>query len=74
MTHPQPNPLPPIEFSLPRLEAFAFAQMLKRFGYDDAAKYASRFDKYDGRCEQDVIWCAIQMIERQLKEQGIAPR
>jgi len=55
-------------------EAAALAQLVKRIGYNDCAKLADRHVTYNGRCEGDVMWSAVCMLQRELAEAGFAPR
>src|SRR5262249_52041889 len=55
-------------------EAMAFAQMLKRLGYEDCARLADRKAVYGKRAEADVMWCAIQSVQYQFAQAGYAPR
>ena len=64
----------PIPLSLPSTEALALAQMCKRTGYDDCVRLSSRFDRYNGRAECDVMWSAIGMLRTALAAAGFAPR
>jgi hypothetical protein len=63
-----------IPLELPRNEAAAFSQFVKRIDYDTCARFASKFVFYDGRTESDVMWSAVCMLQRQLAEAGFAPR
>lgn len=63
-----------IPLELPPDEAAALAQLVKRIGYNDCAKLANKHKKYDGRCEADVMWSAVCMLQRELAEAGFAPR
>jgi hypothetical protein len=63
-----------IPFDLPRAEAAALAQFIKRTGYTDCVRLASRFDRYADRAESDVMWSALCMLQNQLAEAGFAPR
>jgi len=64
-----------ITLHLPRNEATAFAELLKRTTYEDCARHSNRIRHYpDGRQELDVMWSAVRMVENQLAEQGFAPR
>jgi hypothetical protein len=53
-----------IPLALPRDEAAALAQFVKRVDYDTCAQFSSRFDHYSGRAEGDVIWSARHMLRR----------
>lgn len=56
-------------------EATALAQLVKRIGYDHLGKLSRRSPPYpDGRCEQDVMWAAVQSLQRQLAAAGFDPR
>lgn len=64
-----------IPLELPEDEAQALAQLVKRIGYDTIGRLSRRAPSYpDGRYEQDVMWSAIQMLQRQLAEAGFNPR
>jgi hypothetical protein len=46
-----------IPLDLPRDEATAFAELLKRTSYDDCLRRSNRNKRYsDGREEADVMW------------------
>jgi hypothetical protein len=63
-----------IPLELPRDEAAALAQFVKRVDYDTCIRFASMTTTYDGRAEGDVMWSAICMLQRQLAKAGFAPR
>lgn len=64
-----------ISLHLPRNEADAFAQLLKRLSYSDCVARSNRLRQYpDGRQELDVMWSAIRLVERQFADVGLAPR
>ena len=64
-----------IPIDLPRDEAFAFAEFLKRSSYDDCLRRSNRIKRYsDGREEADVMWSALRLVENQFAEAGFAPR
>ena len=64
-----------IPLNLPPDEADAFARLLKRTTYDDCARRSNRVRQYpDRRSEVDVMWSAVQLVETQFAEAGIAPR
>jgi hypothetical protein len=52
----------------------ALAQLAKRVGYDDLICYSSRHERYGKRLEIDVMWSAVNIVQRQLAEAGFAPR
>jgi hypothetical protein len=53
-----------ILLALPRYEASAFAELLKRTSYDDCVHRANRRKVYpDGREEADVMWSAPRLVE-----------
>jgi hypothetical protein len=52
-------------------EVMALAQLCKRFGYDDAARFSNR---YDGGQERDDMRAAMNTLERALAQAGFAPR
>jgi hypothetical protein len=60
-----------INFDLPEDQAFALAGMCKRFCYEDAERFANRFD---GGREREAILDATIALQRALREVGIAPR
>jgi hypothetical protein len=55
-------------------EAVALAQLVKRLGYEDVARFSSGRITYGGRSEADVMWAAVCALQRQLAEAGFAPR
>ena len=64
-----------IPLDLPRGEACAFAELLKRTSYEDCLRRSNRLKRYsDGREEADVMWCGLRMVEHQFAEAGFAPR
>ena len=63
-----------IPLRLPSDEAMALAQLAKRVGYDDCVRLSSRFDRYSGRAECDVMWSAVNLLRAALAEAGFAPR
>jgi hypothetical protein len=63
-----------IPLELPRDEALAFAQFLKRINYDTCCRFAAATVTYSGRFEGDVMWSAVCMLQRQFAEAGFAPR
>lgn len=64
-----------IPLELPEDEATALAQLVKRIGYDHLGRLSRRSPPYpDGRCEQDVMWAAVQLLQRQLAIAGFDPR
>jgi hypothetical protein len=56
-----------IELSLTRDEAWALAQLCKRFGYQHATELATP-------CERDAILEAVISTSRALAKAGYAPR
>ncbi len=56
---------------IPPEQAEALAQFLKRTGFDDCRRLASR---YDGGEEAEEMWAAIQKLQQALKEVGFNPR
>ena len=60
-----------IVVDLPRSEAAALAQFVKRTGYDDCERLGNR---YDGGEERDAMWQAVLKLQRALREAGFAPR
>jgi hypothetical protein len=64
-----------IPLDLPRDEAVAFAELLKRTSYEDCLRRSNRLKRYsDGREEADVMWAALRLVEGQFAEAGFAPR
>jgi hypothetical protein len=64
-----------IAIDLPRDEATAFAELLKRTSYEDCVRRSNRLKRYsDGREEADVMWSALRLVENQFAEVGFAPR
>jgi hypothetical protein len=64
-----------IPLDLPRDEATAFAELLKRTSYDDCLRRSNRNKKYsDGREEVDVMWAGLRLVETQFGEAGFSPR
>jgi hypothetical protein len=64
-----------IPLDLPRDEANAFAELLKRTSYDDCLRRSNRNKRYpDGREEVDVMWAGLRLVESQFAEAGFAPR
>jgi hypothetical protein len=63
-----------IPLELPKPEAAALAQFVKRVDYGTCCKFASPTATYDGRHECDVMWSGICILQRQLAEAGFAPR
>jgi hypothetical protein len=64
-----------IPLHLPRPEAEAFAEFLKRSSYDDCLRRSNRRKTYsDGREEVDVMWAGLRLVETQFNEAGFAPR
>jgi hypothetical protein len=60
-----------IVLELPNDQAMALAQLVKRFGYDDAERLSSR---YDGGLERDAMLQGTATLQRALGEAGFAPR
>jgi hypothetical protein len=64
-----------IPLHLPRDEATAFAELLKRTSYDDCLRRSNRRKTYsDGREEVDVMWAGLRLVESQFADAGFAPR
>ena len=64
-----------IPIDLPRDEACAFAELLKRTSYDDCLRRSNRNKRYpDGREEADVMWAGLRLVENQFAEAGFCPR
>ena len=63
-----------IPLDLPRDEACAFSELLKRLSYDDCLRRSNRNKRYpDGREEVDVMWSGLRLVETQFGEAGFAP-
>jgi hypothetical protein len=71
MADPETTTIP---LRLPSDEATALAQLVKRTGYDDCVRLSSRFDRYNGRAECDVMWSAVNLLRTALAEAGFSPR
>jgi len=63
-----------IPLEVPRDEAAALSQFVKRVDYETCVRFASVTTTYGGRSEGDVMWSAVCMLQRQLAEAGFAPR
>jgi hypothetical protein len=64
-----------IPIDLPRDEAAAFAELLKRTSYEDCLRRSNRLKRYsDGREEADVMWSGLRLVENQFAEAGFCPR
>jgi hypothetical protein len=63
-----------IQLELPRNEAMAFSQFVKRVDYETLGRFASTFVFYGGRSEHNTSWSALRMLQRQLAEAGFNPR
>jgi hypothetical protein len=64
-----------IPVDLPRDEASAFAELLKRTSYEDCLRRSNRLKRYsDGREEADVMWSGLRLVESQFAEAGFGPR
>ena len=68
---PTPTKAITIPLRLPSHEALALAQICKRFCYEDAERFSSR---YDGGEERDAMLAGIDTFQRALAEAGFAPR
>jgi len=60
-----------ITLDIPDDQAMALAQMCKRFGWDDAVRFAT---PHDGGRERDAILDGTSTLQRALAEAGFAPR
>jgi hypothetical protein len=60
-----------IVIDLPPEQGHALAQFVKRTGFDDCQRLASR---YDGGVEAEKMWEGILALQRALAEAGHAPR
>jgi hypothetical protein len=63
-----------IPLELPRNEAAAFSQFLKRLDYDTVGRFTDVKVTYDARAEHYVVWCALTTLRHQLADAGFAPR
>jgi hypothetical protein len=63
-----------IPLELPRSEAAAFSQFVKRVDYDTVGRFCAVCVTYSGRSEHDTAWSALRMLQRQLAEAGYDPR
>lgn len=52
-------------------QAWALAQLVKRFGYEDACRLANA---YDGGRERDLMIDAVCKLQRSLSKAGFSPR
>jgi hypothetical protein len=58
-----------VTLELPRDEAAAFAELLKRTSYDDCLRRSNRNKRYgEVREEVDVMWSGLRMVESQLAD------
>jgi hypothetical protein len=64
----------PFRFYAAADELMALAQMLKRMSFTDCERLADRKSYYGLHLERDVMWGAVQALQRQLAEAGFAPR
>jgi hypothetical protein len=60
-----------ITLRLPAHEAWALAEMCKRFCFEDAVRFAI---PHDGGRERDAILDGTTTLQRALAEAGFAPR
>jgi hypothetical protein len=60
-----------ITIDLPDDQAMGLAQMVKRFTWDDAERFANR---HDGGRERDAILEGTAALQRALADAGFAPR
>ena len=60
-----------VVLELPPEQGHALAQFVKRLGFDDCERLASR---YDGGEERDLMLAGIDKLQRALAEAGFAPR
>jgi hypothetical protein len=63
-----------IPLRLPRLQAFALAQFVKRVDFETVARFAAVSVVHDGQSEADLIWLALIALRNALAEAGFAPR
>jgi hypothetical protein len=68
---PTPTKTITISLWLPSHEALALSRMCKRFCYEDAERFSSR---YDGGEERDAMLAGVAPFQRALAEAGFAPR
>jgi hypothetical protein len=59
-----------IPLELPRNEAGAFFQFVKRVDYATLGRFTAPRVTYGGRSEHDTAWAALAMLRRQLAEAG----
>jgi hypothetical protein len=64
----------PIPLHLPRDEAQALAQFVKRVDFNTVAAFSAPCVTYDAMPESDVIWSAIRSVRTALAIAGFAPR
>jgi hypothetical protein len=60
-----------VTLHLPAADAWPLAEICKRFSFDDAVRFASRFDN---GLERDAMLTAVTHLQRALAEAGFAPR
>jgi hypothetical protein len=63
-----------IPLELPRNEAAACSQFLKRIDYHTVGRFCAVCVTYSGRSEHDTAWAALCMLRRELAEAGYGPR
>jgi hypothetical protein len=63
-----------IPLELPRNEAAAFSQFVKRVDYETVRRFCAVCVTYGGRSEHDTAWAALCMLRRELAEAGLNPR
>ncbi len=59
-----------IHMALPRLEALALANLLKRVDFETVARMASVSVVADGKSEADLIWLALIGVRNALAQAG----
>jgi hypothetical protein len=69
MANPQGITIP---IGLPRDEATAFTEFLKRTSYEDCLHRSNRLKRHSGDHEEaDVMWSALRRVENQFAEGGL---
>ncbi len=63
-----------IPLCLPRNEAVALAQFVKRIDFDTCARFAALTVTYDGPAERNVIWSGVLTLQGALASAGYTTR
>jgi hypothetical protein len=66
--------MPLISLDMPANELAALAQFVKRVDFNTCKRFASVSTTYDSRSEDDTMWSAVCLLQRQLADAGYAPR